>query len=327
MHARIAIFRALQLGDMLCAVPALRALRGAFRSARITLIGLPWAVELLRRYPAYLDGFIEFPGYPGLPEQAPRSEEWPRFLWQVSREPWDLALQMHGSGRLSNRILAAIPARRTVGFGLGGLEYVDRGHEIHRLRRLTDRLGVAWLGDHLEFPLAQSDRDECARATGTALGAGRYACLHPGGRSGERWPVERFARVAAALEDRGLRVVVTGSSLEAPLARAIARGMAGPPIDLAGRTSLGALGACLAEAAVVVANDTGAGHLATALGVPSVLLFAASQRERWAPLDRARHRVLAPASDLDAGAVLDAVDALRARWPRSVGVPAVGAEA
>ena len=104
----------------------------------------------------------------------------------MSHEPWDLALQMHGSGRVSNRVVTAIPARRTVGFGLGGLEYVDRGHEMHRLRRLPDRLGAAWRGDHLEFPLTQSDREECARATGTALGAGRYACLHPGGRSGER---------------------------------------------------------------------------------------------------------------------------------------------
>ena len=326
MHGRIAIFRALQLGDMLCAVPALRALRGAFPAARIALIGLPWAGELVSRYPAYLDDFIEFPGDRGLPEQTPRPHDWPRFLRQVS-ERWDLVIQMHGDGTVSNRIVGAIPAERTVGFGLRGLTYLDRGHEIHRLRRLTDRLGVAWRGDHLEFPLGQTDREECARATGTALGAARYAALHPGGRSGERWPVERFGQVAAALEDLGLRVVVTGTATEAPLARSIARATRRAPVDLTGRTRLGALGACLAGASVVVSNDTGVGHLATALGVPSVLLFAPRQVERWAPLDRTRHRVLAPASEVHAAAVVAAVADLGGADSRRAGLTLATTEA
>jgi ADP-heptose:LPS heptosyltransferase len=61
----IAILRALQLGDLLCSVPAWRALRAACPQARITLVGLPWARDLVDRLHC-LDDFIAFPGHPGI---------------------------------------------------------------------------------------------------------------------------------------------------------------------------------------------------------------------------------------------------------------------
>src|SRR5205809_3567810 len=101
-NPKIAIFRALQLGDMLCAVPAIRALRHAYPQADIALIGLPWAESFVQRFKDYIDRFIVFPGYPGLPEQPFSQPEWDRFVTNMQQEQFDCILQMQGNGTIVN---------------------------------------------------------------------------------------------------------------------------------------------------------------------------------------------------------------------------------
>lgn len=83
MH--IVIFRALKLGDLLCTVPAFRALRKAFPQARISLLGLPWSASFAERYYCYIDDFIHFPGYPGLPEQPVHIEAINSFFYDMKK--------------------------------------------------------------------------------------------------------------------------------------------------------------------------------------------------------------------------------------------------
>jgi len=302
---RIVVFRALMLGDLLCAVPALRALRGGFPRAQITLVGLPWARTLVQRLPRYVDRFIEFPGWPGLPEAPCEVRTLPDFIAQVQAQRFDLALQLHGSGGIANPLVATFGARHSAGFcgreawrpqsdAALYVRWPESGHEIERLLRLTDALGLARRGQQLEFPVQEEDRAALrALWPGVDDEARPYVCVHAGAQlASRRWPLERFAAVADALAESGRRVVLTGGAPEAELVNALAACMNHDAVNLAGRTSLWTLGALIEGAERVVCNDTGISHIAAALGRPSVVVSCGADVARWAPLDTERHRVL-----------------------------------
>ena len=301
--ARIAVFRALMLGDMLCATPALRALRHAFPAAELTLVGLPWAAALAERL-ASVDDFIALPGHPGLPEIPANVHALPVFLQAVQQRHFDLVLQLHGSGGIVNPLVASFGARATAGFGDGRawvppadrMRYIDwprHGHEIERLLALTDHLGCARQGLQLDFPLTAADRAGARELLAALPPGSAYAVVHAGAQlASRRWPVQRFAALARQLQAQGLQLVLTGGPGEAALVAELQRLLDGQALNLAGRTSLWTLGAVVAQARSVVCNDTGISHIAAALGTPSLVLSCGADVRRWAPLDAQRHRVL-----------------------------------
>ena len=301
---RVAVFRALQLGDLLCAVPALRAVRNGFPDATITLIGLPWAETFVRRFAHVVDDFVVFPGFPGLPEREPDLAALPEFLRSAQAAHYDLALQMHGRGDLTNSIVAALGARVTAGFHPAGgccpdplrfMPWPEMGNEIHRCIALTDFLGLPRSGDRLEFPLLEGEGSAAeALLASHRLAPGSFVCIHPGARLyTRRWPTEYFTAVARDIIARDLTVVLTGTSEEALLTRRIARQLpASTVVDLAGRTPLGVLAALLRHARLLIANDTGVSHVAAAMRVPSIVLCCGADPQRFAPLDHVLHEVL-----------------------------------
>ncbi|RUR81789.1 LPS biosynthesis-related glycosyltransferase [Chlorogloeopsis fritschii PCC 6912] len=297
--SRIAIVRSLPgLGDLLCAVPAFRALRAAFPQAHITLIGLPWARSFVERFSHYLDDLLEFPGYPGIPEVPPSVGKLSKFLTSVHKQCFDLALQMHGNGTVINSFTALLGARIHAGFYLPGyycpdpnyfLPYPDDQPEIWRHLRLMEFLGIPLQGNELEFPLKDEDFATIQQIPS------QYVCIHPGASLPEkRWSLENFAVVGDAIAARGFQVVLTGSESEATLTQALAQMMHCEPINLAGKTSLGGMAALLSRASLLVCNDTGVSHLAAALKVGSVVIFTNSSQHRWAPLNCKIHRSLSP---------------------------------
>lgn len=292
---RVAVFRALQLGDMLCAIPALRALRAFLPRARITLIGLPWAASFVERYSHLVDDFLAFPGYPGNPESEAPLEAMLDSLREAQSRRFDVAIQLHGSGETSNRLVRLMGAQRVTGFGPSPpfLRWPTAQPEIHRYLSLMAFLGVPLQGTHLEMPLSESDILEGeAIANENGLRAGGYVVVHPGARlRSRRWPVERFAEVAARLAHEGWPVVVTGSAAERDLTGLVVEAVPGA-IDLTGATSLGSLAVLLQRSALLVCNDTGVVHVASAVGARSAIVASGSDVARWAPLDATRQPVL-----------------------------------
>ncbi|HEY9028949.1 MAG TPA: LPS biosynthesis glycosyltransferase, partial [Burkholderiaceae bacterium] len=181
----IAVFRALMLGDWLCATPALRALRVAAPRARIVLCGLPWTSALAERLPM-VDDFLPFPGHPALPEKAPGTGSLAEFLAQARVRRLDLALQMHGSGDVVNGIVASLGARMTAGFATPGTEegldiacpWPAHGHEIDRCLALADAVGAPARGRAIAFPLRDADRQAAMSLLASASVCGEHVIVH-----------------------------------------------------------------------------------------------------------------------------------------------------
>lgn len=297
---KIGIFRALQLGDMLCSIPAVRALRAAHPDAHITLLGLPWGKDLVQRFNRYFNAFIHFPGFPGLPEQEVDVSRLPEFFTAMQQQEFDLVLQMQGNGSIVNPMVALMGARRTAGFWRKAdycpnpdyyIEYPGDVPEVMRHLVLMQHLGIPGQGTYLEFPLTAQDHHDLA-AAGLPLRQ-PYVCVHPGSRGVWRqWPPAAFAAVADSIAEQGYQVVLTGTAAEASILDAVAGHMRYPALNTAGQTNLGAMGALLKDCALLLSNCTGVAHMADALQTPSVVISMDGEAYRWAALDTTLHRTI-----------------------------------
>lgn len=295
----------------------------------MTLVGLPWAKSFVPRFSRYLDGFEEFPGFEQLPERRFDPARMEAFV--ARGNSFDLAIQLHGDGSVTNRFLRALRPRLAAGFFPAGqicpdparfIPYPEGEHEIRRLLKLMYHLGIPLSRENLEFPLTHGDYHEANDlAANGGLRPGQYVCLHAGARDPRRcWPLGNFLEVGRALAARGFRIVLTGTSEEAEQTALLREKLGASCLDLTGKTSLGALGALVKKARLLISNDTGVSHLAVALEAPSVVVFSSSDPRRWAPLDQARHRAVgdpfaSPVSHASAAEVLQQALDLLAESP------------
>ena len=298
---RIAVLRGGALGDLVFALPALAALRAAYPSAAITLLGGPVAPALLGgRLGVPVDAVEVLPFWPGVRDGDgagdDAGEAVEAFVGRMRAQRFDLAVQAHGGGRHANPFLLRLGAQHTVGTGTPDAERLERTlhydyfqHEVLRWLEVAGLAGAAPVALEPELPVAAEERAAGERL----IGPGPRVVIHPGATDPRRhWPVARFGAVAAAVARRGARVAVVGDASEAGIAdRVVAAADHPAVVSLAGRLDLGGLVGVLAAADVVVANDSGPRHLAQAVGARTVGVFVFGNTINAMPFGRQRHRI------------------------------------
>ena len=291
------------LGDLVMAAPAIRAVRQAWPEARLDVAvptGLAPLVPVLA------------PGIEALALEG-RTGPWSvvRHAEAIRRGTYDLAILLtnsfasalamrqagvperwgyrrDGRGWLLTRAIAPKQARR------------ESSHHADYYAALVEALGLPRPSLDVQAVLPQAARDEAVgllREAGWDGSAGLLACA-PGAAYGtaKQWPPANVAAVAAAWIADGGAVVLLGAAGDRPAASAVANALGphvarpGVLIDLTARTSLVGLAGVLATAHRVLANDSGAMHVAAALGTPTVAVFGPTREYATSPLGP--HRIL-----------------------------------
>ena len=299
---RIAVLRGGALGDLVFALPAIAALRSAYPEASITLLGAPAHAVLLAGR-GVVDEVVPLPPVAGVRGEETDEEQADAFFAEQAARGYDLAVQLHGGGRNANPFVARLGARYAVGTATPDALRLDRvvhydyfQHEVLRWLEVAGLAGAAPVDLEPVLPVLAEER-AAARAV---LGDGPTVVVHPGATDPRRhWPTERFGEAAAALVADGVQVVVVGDASEVPLAaQVVAAARAALPEEqrgrvrsIAGELDLPGLVGVLAEASVVLANDSGPRHLAQAVGAKTVGIFIFGNVINAMPFGRGRHRI------------------------------------
>ena len=278
------------VGDAVMSLPALRALREAYPRARISILAKPWVADLYRREP-FCDELIPYTA-------RTLGEKWSAARALRRRRFQSAILLQNAFEAAALAYLAGIPER--IGYARDGRGFlltraipVPRPGEIPRHERYYYLELLVRAGMLYEMPATGAIRLEgapAARAAGMErfrhLGFGDVIGVSPGAAYGsaKRWLPERFAesanRVAGEL---GAAVAIFGSKDERELCAVVARSITAPVRNFAGETSLADFIDLAAACRVYLTNDSGAMHIASALGVPTVAVFGATDEESTGP--------------------------------------------
>ena len=257
-------------------VPALHAIRNRFPQARIAILAKPWVAGLYARE-KFVDEVIPYQ----------RDARW-GMIRELRTRRFDCAILLQNAFEAAVIAwLAGIPNR--IGYNRDGrgllltraVKTPGRGeiprHERFYYLELLRRAGV--IEGYPESDTIRLDPPPVERK--------RVIGVSPGAAYGgaKRWLPERFAETALRLaRDRGASVALFGSKDERPLCEAVAALLNGHPVvNYAGETTLAQFIELAASCEIFLTNDSGAMHVASALGVPTVAIFGATDDEATGP--------------------------------------------
>lgn len=278
---RILVVSTTALGDTLWATPALDSLRTSFPQAYIAVMTRPIGMEILKHNPS-IDRLICFKN--------------PLFLWKdLVSERFDTALIFHASQRLPLPLAKASGACRVVGT-LGLNKNLDSllthplpnepQHEITRRLKMVEAIGGTVSSETLSFYLQEEEKKEFF------LEKGSWVALHAGSKdSFKRWPLKYFAEVGKKLQETGRKILLTGTLEEEALLKELCLQIPGSqiaPLHL----PLRRFASLLNQLDLLISNDTGPVHLASALNKPVIAIYSSTLPSLCGPHKAEKTRVI-----------------------------------
>ena len=286
------------VGDAIMGLPALRAVRSRFNDAQISIVAHPYVADLYRQQ-NIADQLISYDprgAHAGISGRE-------RLAAELRAHKFDVALLLQNAfdaAWLAWR--AEIPER--IGYARDARSFLltkavavpKRGeipaHEKYYYLELLRRAG--WLDSLSEEPsislrVPEENQRRAAQIL-TDAGARPHSirvAVGPGASYGSAkcWLPSRFAELANRIQSQNdTDVILFGTAAEASVSAAIAAQMRGSPIDLTGKTTIADLPALLSKCHLFIGNDSGAMHVAAAVGLPTVAIFGPTDPNGTAPV-------------------------------------------
>ncbi len=286
----ILIIKPSSIGDVVHTLPIWNLLHRRYPQARISWLVAPSCAGIIDGLPELRLLRFERQGWAKAWYKPSAAAELLRFGRDLRRDRYDLVIDVQGLFRSASfAFLTGAPIR--IGFAnareLAWMFYTHRipvptmdQHAVDRYLSLLPAIGCPSSPVEFPFPLTDAHRQAARGMLGTIA---RFAVLCPGANwATKRWPIERFADLVRPLKDRfGLDCVVAGGPEVADLGNRIPG-----TTNLCGKTSLMQLAALFEAASLVIANDSGPMHIASALGRPLVAIFGPTNPIRTGPYGR-----------------------------------------
>ena len=308
---RILAIRRNGIGDMICALPTLRALRRTFPEARLDILASEANAEIALASGAVDEVFVYRRGagifrnhyfnlYRIMPAIRAREHELaiaisggPSALLEAityaTRIPWRIGFVEEGARSHACYNIPVHPAR-------------ERQHQIESCLQLLEPLGAKPGTIDVSFALGEEHQGFAARVLAeNGLSRGVYALYNvSSGRAQSRWRAERIAGTANALAARGLPLVLCGLAADMDLMRRIAT-LAGRPLAALATPTVLHFAALVKGARFLMCGDGGPMHVAAAMGTPAFVLFASTDPALWRPWG-------VPFAYIRSGSTVDAIE-------------------
>lgn len=265
---RILVVTTTALGDTLWGTAAIESIRKAFPDCYLGVLTSTIGIQVLKGNP-YIDKLFLL--------KEPLSRYFFSLWKELYEEKFDTVLLFHASQRLTLPLCALLGAKKIVGTaGINkGLDCLlthplpnKAQHEIVRRLKIAEAIGAAPTTEKLSIFIDESSQTRQA---------GVWVALHPGSKDAfKRWPKNKFIELGRRLKkEMACELLITGTKEERALMEEIASEIPGAHMDLPNR-SLREFASLLSQMDLIISNDTGPVHLASALGKPVVAIYAST---------------------------------------------------